>query len=83
MSRLGLADLSDASHLYDRGFFLPLCKGSGLFTIGVDTTKGFAVLIKHSHLPVMVFSPSVFSECCAFPNFHLLKYITLNDSLPD
>jgi hypothetical protein len=43
MNVLGLADLSDASHLYDRGFFLPLCKGSSLFTIGVDTTKGFAV----------------------------------------
>jgi hypothetical protein len=32
---------------------------------------------------VMVFSPSVFPECCALPTFHLLKYITLNDSFPN
>ena len=80
---LELADLSDASHLHDRGFLLPLCKGSSLFTIRVDTTKSFAVLVKHGHLPVIVFSPSVFPECCAFPNYHLLKYIMLNDSLPN
>jgi hypothetical protein len=57
-----LADLSDASHFHNRGFSLPLCKSSGLVTIRVDATKSLAVLVKHSHLPVMVFSPLVFPE---------------------
>ena len=39
--------------------------------IRVNATEGFAVLVKHSHLPVMVFSPLVFSVCCEFPSFHL------------
>jgi hypothetical protein len=79
MSDLELADLSDARHLHDRRLLLPLCKASSLFTIRIDTTKSFAILVKRSHLPVMVFSPSVFPECCAFTTCHLLKYIMSND----
>jgi hypothetical protein len=78
MSGAGLAELSDASHFYDGGFLLPFCKANGFFTIGVDATKGFAVIVKHSDLPVTVLAPIVFPECCGFPNFHLEKYITLN-----
>ena len=71
MRGLVLADSRDAGHLHDRGLLLPLCKGSSLFTIRVDTTKSFAVLVKHGHLPMVVFSPSVFPECRSFPAYHL------------
>jgi hypothetical protein len=70
----GLAELSDAGHFHDWGFLLPLCKANGFFTIGVNATKGFAVFVKHSHLPVTVFTPTVFPEYCGFPSFHLEKY---------
>src|ERR1039458_9653967 len=80
MSGLGLTDLSDASHFNERGLPLPLCKASSLVTIRVDASKSFAVLVKQSRLIMMVFSPSVFPECCALPNFHFEKYITLNSS---
>ncbi len=39
MSGAGLVDLSDASHLHDRGFLLPLCKASGL--LATFTPRGF------------------------------------------
>ena len=55
----GLAELSDASHFYDRGFLLPVCKTGGLVMIRVDSIKSLAVLVKQSHLPVMVFSTLV------------------------
>jgi hypothetical protein len=58
----GLAELSDASHFHDRRFLLPLCKASGLLTIRVDATKGFAITIKNGNLPVMVLSPLVCLE---------------------
>jgi hypothetical protein len=51
---LGLADLSDPSHFHDRGFLLPLCKASGLLTIRVVPTKSLTVLVKQSHLPMMM-----------------------------
>jgi hypothetical protein len=57
----GLADFCDASHFYDRGFLLPLGKASGLRMIRVDATKSLAVLVKQSHLPMMMFSACVFS----------------------
>jgi hypothetical protein len=71
MSRAGLADFDDADHFYDWGFFLPLCKSSGLGMNCVSAGEPLPVLVKHSHLPVMVFSPSVFLKWCAFPNYHL------------
>jgi hypothetical protein len=57
----GLTDLSDASHFHDRGFLLPVCKPSSLVTVRVHASKSLAVLVKHSRLPVMMFSPLVFS----------------------
>ena len=60
MSGARLADLPDASHFHDRGFLVPLCKASGLLMIRVDASESLAVLVKQRHLPVMVFSPSVF-----------------------
>jgi hypothetical protein len=60
METAELTDLSDAGHFYDRGFPLALCKSSGFFMVRVDTSKSFAVLVKHSRLPVMVLSPRVF-----------------------
>jgi hypothetical protein len=56
-----LADFCDASHFYDRGFLLPLGKASGLLMIRVNATKSLAVLVKQSHLPMMMFSASIFS----------------------
>ena len=78
MSGAGLAKLGDASHFHDRGFLLPLCKASGLLTIRVNATEGFAITIKNGNLPVMVLSPPVFPECCRFLSFHLRNTITLN-----
>lgn len=78
MGTVGLADFDDAGHFYDRGLFLPLCKGSGLGMNCVSASKPFTVLVKHRHLPMMVFSPSVFLERCAFSDFHSEEYITLN-----
>jgi hypothetical protein len=46
--------------------------------VRVGAGEPFTVLIKHGHLPMMVFSPCVFAERCAFPNFHLQEDITLN-----
>jgi hypothetical protein len=62
MSRAGLADLNDAGHLYERGFLLSLSKSSGLSMNCVGASKPLTVIVKHSHLPMMVFSPSVFPE---------------------
>ena len=78
MSGAGLAKLGDASHFHDRGFLLPFCKASGLLTIRVNATEGFAITIKNGNLPVMVLSPPVFPECCGFPSFHSRDTITLN-----
>ena len=71
MSVLGLADLSDASHFHDRRFLLPICEASGLLTICVDATKGLAILVKHSHLPVTMLSPLVFPKSRSLPSYHV------------
>jgi hypothetical protein len=62
MSRTGLADFDDAGHFYDGGLFLPLRKSSGLSMNCVGASKPLPVLVKHSHLPMMVLPPSVFPE---------------------
>jgi hypothetical protein len=67
----GLADLGNASHLDNRRLFLPFCESSGLVMIRVGVSESFAVLVKHSRLPVVVHSPLVYPQCCGFPNFHL------------
>jgi hypothetical protein len=72
-----LADLNDAGHFHDRGFRLPLCKTSGLSMNCVSASKPIPVFVKQSHLPVMVFSPLVFSVRRGLPNFHVRNTITL------
>jgi hypothetical protein len=78
-----LADLSHAGAFHNWGFFLPLCKSSGLSPNCVGASEPLPVLVKHSHLPVMVFSPFVFPECCGFPNFHLEILSRQIDCPPD
>jgi len=58
----GLADLNDAGHFHDRGFPLTLGKVIGLGMNRVDANKPLPVLVKQSHLPMMVFPPCVFPE---------------------
>jgi hypothetical protein len=57
-----LADFDDAGHFYDGGFFLPLGKCGGLLMIRVHASESLTVIVEQSHLPMMVFSPCVFSE---------------------
>ena len=59
---MGLADFDDAGHLHERGFLLPLGKSGGLLTIRVGAGKPLAVIVKDSHLPMMVLPPFVFFE---------------------
>ena len=58
----GLAELGDAGNFHNRGLFLPLCKSSGLSMNCVGAGEPLTVLVKHCHLPMMVFSPCVFLE---------------------
>ena len=77
--RRGLAHLSDASHFYNWAFSLPLGKSNGLFMNRVGAGEPLTVLVEHRHLPLMVFSPFVFSVRSGFPmDFHLEQYSTLN-----
>lgn len=72
---MGLAELSDAGHFHDRGFFLPICESSGLLMVRVNSDKSLAVAIKHFHLPMAMLPPLVFPECGWSPtNFHLHEY---------
>jgi hypothetical protein len=62
MGRVELTDFDDAGHFYDRGLFLPLCKSSSLLMIRVNASEPVTVIVKQSHLPVMVLSPCVIPE---------------------
>jgi hypothetical protein len=53
----GLADFDDASHFHDGGFLLPLRKIGGLLMIRVGASKPLPVIVKQSHLPMMVLPP--------------------------
>jgi hypothetical protein len=64
---MGSADLQDSSRFYDGRLSLPLRKSSGLFPVRIYASESLPVLVKHSHLPVLVFPPSIFSELGAFP----------------
>jgi hypothetical protein len=64
---MGSTDLQDPRGLYDRGLSLPLSKFGGLFPVRVHAGKSLPVLVKHSHLPVLVLSPPIFPELRAFP----------------
>jgi hypothetical protein len=77
---MGLAELSDADHFHDGRLPLPFGRFVGLFSVRINASKAFPILVKQSHLPVMVFSSLVFPEYCALPNFHLEEHIMLNCS---
>ena len=77
---MGLADFNDAGHFHNWGFSLPLCKSSGLSTNCVGASKPLAVRVKHRHLLVMVFPPTVFPEFRMFPDCYSEEYTTLNIS---
>src|ERR1700720_4405352 len=64
---LGSADLQHARGLYDRRRSLPLCKFGGLPPVRIHASKPLPVLVKHSHLPVLVLPPPIFPELGAFP----------------
>jgi hypothetical protein len=57
-----LADLNDPDHFYQRGFLLSLSKSNGFGMNRINTRKAFPIRVKHSRLPVMVFSPRVVPE---------------------
>jgi len=61
------ADLQYPRGLYDRRLSLPLSKFGGLLPIRIHAGKPLPVLVKHSHLPVLVLSPPIFSKLRAFP----------------
>jgi hypothetical protein len=62
MGRARLAELGDASHFYDWGLFLPLCKSDGLSMNCIGPSKPLTVIVKHSNLPMMMFSSFIFPE---------------------
>jgi hypothetical protein len=63
---MGSPDLQYSSGFYDGRFTLPLGKFGGLFPVCIHAGKPFSVLVKHSHLPMLVFAPSIFSELGTF-----------------
>jgi hypothetical protein len=62
----GSADLQDPRGLYDGRLPLPLGKFGGLFPVRIHACKPLSVLVKHSHLPVLVFPPPIFPKLGAF-----------------
>jgi hypothetical protein len=63
---VGSADLQYPRGLYDRRLSLPLSKFGCFLLVRVDARKPFPVLVKHSHLPVLVLSPPIFPKLGAF-----------------
>jgi hypothetical protein len=51
--------LKNPRSFYDRGFLLALGKALGAVAVYIHTGKPFAVVIKHRHLPVLMFPPSI------------------------
>jgi hypothetical protein len=51
--------------------------------VRVDASESFAVLVKHSRLPVPVLSPLVFPVCCVSPSFHLEILSRMSPERPD
>ena len=66
---MGSADLQDSSGFYDGRLTLPLGKFGGLFPVCIHAGKPFSVLVKHGHLPMLVFAPPIFSELYVFFRF--------------
>jgi hypothetical protein len=63
---VGSADLQYPRGLYDGRLSLPLRKFGGLFPVRIHASKPLPVLVKHSHLPVLVLAPPIFPELGAF-----------------
>ena len=62
MRGLSLIHLKDARGFDDRRFLLPLGKTLSALAVNVDTGESFAVMVKHSDLPVLVFPPSIMAH---------------------
>ena len=62
----GSADLQYPRGFYDGRLSLPLGEFGGLFPVRIHTSEPLAVLVKHSHLPVLVFPPPIFPKLGAF-----------------
>jgi hypothetical protein len=63
---VGSADLQYTRSLYDGRLSLPLRKFRGFFPVRIHASKPLPVLVKHSHLPVLVLAPPIFPELGAF-----------------
>ena len=66
---MGLAELSDADHFHDGRLPLPFGRLVGLFSVRINASEAFPVHVKHSHLPVMVFSSLSFPNEVRFRTF--------------
>jgi hypothetical protein len=58
-TRLSLIYLKDPRGFDDRRLFLALRKTLGTVSVDVHTGEPLSVVIKHGHLPVLVFPPSI------------------------
>jgi hypothetical protein len=65
--KVGSADLQHPRGFYDGRLPLPLGKFGGLFPVCIHACKPLPVLVKHSHLPVLVLAPPIFPQLGAFP----------------
>jgi hypothetical protein len=63
---VGSADLQYPRGLHDWGLSLPLGEFGGLLPVRIHASKPLPVVVKHSHLPVLVLSPPVLPELSAF-----------------
>jgi len=62
----GSADLQYSRGLHDGRFSLPLGKFGGFFPVRIYASKPLPVLVKHSHLPVLVLPPPIFPKLGTF-----------------
>jgi hypothetical protein len=63
---VGSADLQNPCSLHDGRLSLPLGKFSGLFPVCIHSSKPLPVLVKHGHLPMLVFPPPILAKLGAF-----------------
>ena len=64
--RTGSADLQYSRGLHYGRLSLPLGKLGGLLPVGIHASKPLPVLVKHSHLPVLVLSTPILPKLRAF-----------------
>jgi hypothetical protein len=60
------ANLQHPCSLHDGRLSLPLREFGGFFPVRIHASKPLPVLVKHSHLPVLVLSPPIFPKLGAF-----------------